>query len=114
MERGGTGFQTIVEAYSEADETKQPGVLIYPGFLNLRLFDLLYSNDMSDDDLTEEEKVIDLLRTGPCGVKELQAVTHYKSRSRFLAEILNPLIDKGIIYRDGNPRSYQTKIRLVK
>lgn len=112
MERGGTGFQTIVEAYSEADETKQPGVLIYPGFLNLRLFDLLYSNDMSDDALTDEEKVIDLLRTGPCGVKELQAVTHYKSRSRFLAEILNPLIDKGIIYRDGNPKSYQTKIRL--
>ena len=114
MERGGTGFQTIVESYRNADETKQPGVLIYPGFLDLRLFDLLYSNEMSDDELTDEEKVIELLKTGPCAVKELQAVTHYKSRGKFLDEILNPLLNKGIVFRDGNPRSYKTKIRLVK
>ena len=114
MERGGTGFQTIVESYKEADETKQPVVLIYPGFLDLRLFDLLYEEKVFNgkSDLTDEERVIELLRMGPCSVKDLQAVTHYKSRSNFLHEILNPLIEKGIVYRDGNPKSPSSLIRL--
>jgi len=35
MERGGTGFQTMVESYRDCEVEKQPGVLIYPGFLDL-------------------------------------------------------------------------------
>lgn len=114
MERGGTGFQTIIESYKDAGEAKQPGVLIYPGFLDLRLFDLLYNSQMVDDELSDKEKVLELLRTGPCAVKELQAVTHYKSRSIFLKEVLNPLINDGVIYRDGNPRSTKSLIKMKK
>ncbi|HOT71029.1 MAG TPA: ATP-binding protein, partial [Clostridia bacterium] len=36
MERGGTGFQAIVDGYKDSSQDKQPCVLIYPGFLNLR------------------------------------------------------------------------------
>lgn len=35
MERGGTGFQTMVESYRDCEVEKQPGILIYPGFLDL-------------------------------------------------------------------------------
>lgn len=42
MERGGTGFQTMIEAYKSSPEEIQPVVSIYPGFLNLKLFDRLY------------------------------------------------------------------------
>lgn len=42
MERGGTGFQTMVYSYSGYPEERQPVVMAYPGFLDLRLFDCLY------------------------------------------------------------------------
>ena len=35
MERGGIGFQTMVESYRDCEVEKQPGILIYPGFLDL-------------------------------------------------------------------------------
>ena len=48
-----------------------------------------------------------------CNVpKDLQASTKYKSRSQFLTEVLNPLMDAGIIYRDGNPKSPTALIRI--
>ncbi|MBR2751824.1 MAG: putative DNA binding domain-containing protein [Clostridiales bacterium] len=112
MERGGTGFQTIIESYKDAGEAKQPGVLIYPGFLDLRLFDLLYDTQTVNEDLSDKDKVIELLRVKPCSVKELQAVTHYSSRSTFLSEILNPLLKEGIVYREGNPKSPRSLIKI--
>lgn len=112
MERGGTGFQTIIESYKDAGEAKQPGVLIYPGFLDLRLFDLLYDTQTVNEDLSDKDKVIELLRVKPCSVKELQAVTHYSSRSTFLSEILNPLLKEGIVYREGNPKSPTSLIKI--
>ena len=112
MERGGTGFQTIIESYKDAGEAKQPGVLIYPGFLDLRLFDLLYDTQTVNEDLSDKDKVIELLRVKPCSVKELQAVTHYSSRSTFLSEILNPLLKEGIVYREGNPKSPMSLIKI--
>ena len=69
---------------------------------------------MDDEDLSDKEKVLELLRTGPCAVRELQAVTHYKSRSIFLKEVLNPLINDGVIYRDGNPKSTKSLIKMKK
>ena len=45
-------------------------------------------------------------------MKELQIVTSYKSRSQFLVEVINPLIDEGVIYRDGNVKSPKSLIKL--
>ena len=118
MERGGTGFQTMIESYSGCADHLQPVVSIYPGFLNLRLFDRLYEENVREIDNEEKsdtEKVIELLKTeGPKPAKELQSVTHYKSRSRFLTEVINLLIDSNIIYRDGNAKSPTARIKLKK
>ena len=116
MERGGTGFQTMIESYEDCDETMQPVVLIYPGFLNLCLRDKLYAdNDQAMDmnTMTDTEKIVELLRTeGPKPVKELQEITNFRSRSQFLAEIINPLLESGIVIRDGNAKSPKSVIRL--
>lgn len=117
MERGGTGFQTMIESYIDSDERLQPVVSIYPGFLNLRLYDRLYEENKTEveySSLTEAENlIVDKLRTeGAKSVKELQESTKYKSRSQFLAEVLNPLLEADIVYRDGKPKSPTALIRL--
>ena len=118
MERGGTGFQTMIESYSNSAEHLQPVVLIYPGFLDLRLFDRFYedNNDyIIQEELSATERVLELLRTeGPKQMKELQEVTNYKSRSQFLKDIINPLMEDGVIYRDGNSKSPKALIKLNK
>lgn len=112
MERGGTGFQTIVESYKECEEDKQPRVLIFPGFLDLRLFDILYQSDieLETKDISDKENALELLKIGDKTVKELQAILGYKNRGEFLKSVINPLISEGKIYRDGNPKSPTSKI----
>ena len=112
MERGGTGFQMMIESYQDCFEDRQPVVLIYPGFLNLRLFDKLYEEPSISDGLTVSEKVIGYLRESPRSVRELQEITPYKSRSRFLEEVIDPLIESDVIYRDGKAKSPTSLIRL--
>lgn len=119
MERGGTGFQTMIDCYKDSEAHLQPVVSIYPGFLNLRLFDRLYTENASisnDIDLTDAERIIlEILRTeGPRSVRELQAHTRYKSRSQFLTDVLNPLINAGYIYRDGSAKSPTALIKINK
>ena len=116
MERGGTGFQTMIESYAGCAERLQPGVLIYPGFLDLRLFDKLYEETEKVVDytaLSETDKIVEILRTeGPKSVKELQQRMQFKSRGVFLKEMINPLIEAGKIYRDGNVKSPTALLRL--
>lgn len=116
MERGGTGFQTMIDSYKDCKEDLQPVVSIYPGFLNLRLYDRLYEEsivEINDERSSDIQKIINILRVeGPKLVKELQAVTRYKSRSQFLADIINPMIDANIIYREGNAKSPKAFIKL--
>ena len=116
MERGGTGFQTMVDSYSDSAEELQPVVLIYPGFLDLRLYDRFYEDSemyILHEEMSAKEKVLFLLKTeGPKRVKELQEATNYKSRSQFLSEIINPLIDEDIVYRDGKIKSPTALIKL--
>ena len=112
MERGGTGFQTMIESYKDSSEEKQPCVMIYPGFLDLRLFDKLYQAEEPFVEQSDSEKIIKLLKESPRSAKELQAVTSYKSRSRFLKEIINPLIEDGTIFREGSSRSPTAVFRL--
>jgi predicted HTH transcriptional regulator len=118
MERGGTGFQTMIESYKESPDDIQPVVSIYPGFLNLRLFDRLYRNEAIEVDLeglTDSEKVVAILRLeGPKSVKEIQEKLAYRSRSQFLKEVLNPLMESEIIYRDGKPKSPTALIKIKK
>ena len=112
MERGGTGFQTMLESYKESPLDKQPCVMIYAGFLNLRLFDTLYQGEEAIVEQTDAEKIIQLLKESPRTIRELQAMTAYKSRSRFLEEVINPMIKAGEIYRDGSPKSPRSLFRL--
>ena len=112
MERGGTGFQTIIESYKDSSEEKQPCVMIYPGFLDLRLFDKLYQTEEPFVEQSDTEKIIKLLKESPRSAKELQAVTSYRSRSRFLEEIINPLIKDGTIFREGSSKSPTAVFRL--
>ena len=51
MERGGTGFQTMIESYKACPDEIKPVVSIYPGFLNLKLFDRLYRDEVIELDL---------------------------------------------------------------
>lgn len=112
MERGGTGFKTMIDSYRDADENKQPGVLIYPGFLDLRLYDRLYQQEVHIETLSGEEIVLELLKDGAKPVKELQTAAQYRSRSKFLADVINPLIDSNRIERVGKAKSPTSKIRL--
>ena len=113
MERGGTGFQTMIESYKDCEEHLQPVVSIYPGFLNLRLYDRLYTENVLDGDKTDTDLIIEILKIeGAKSVRELQALTKYNSRSQFLSEVINPLIASGVIYRDGNIKSPKARIKL--
>ncbi len=118
MERGGTGFQTMIEAYKRSPEKIQPVISIYPGFLNLRLYDMLYSEEVIELDLeglSNAEKVIAILNMeGPKSVKELQERINYRSRSQFLKDVINPLMESGDIYRDGKPKSPTSRIKIKK
>ena len=118
MERGGTGFQTMIEAYRNCPEGIQPVVSIYPGFLNLRLFDRLYTGEaieISLEGLSNEESIITILKAeGAKSVKELQQVLGYSNRTKFLNGVINPMIESGIIYRDGKPKSPTARIKLKK
>ena len=113
MERGGTGFQTMIDSYKDCPSEKQPCVMIYPGFLDLRLYDKLFNNSVIDLELSDSEKVIELLKEGQKGIKELQDVTKYGSRSRFLQEVINPLIEAKKIVRIGNERSRTATFKLL-
>lgn len=116
MERGGTGFQTMIKAYQECPDNIQPVVSIYPGFLRLQLFDKLYNGEAIEldmDDLSDCDKVIALLKMqGPKTVKELQKLMDYKNRSIFLNKVINPLLEADRIYRDGKPKSPISHIKL--
>ena len=118
MERGGTGFQTVIESYKDSGEHLQPVVSIYPGFLNLCLYDSLYGENKVETDnanISDVDRIVEILKNeGPKSVKELQSFTKYKSRSQFLAEVINPLIETGAIFRDGNAKSSTALIKINK
>ncbi len=118
MERGGTGFQTMMESYKNCPEEIQPVVSIYPGFLNLRLYDRLYNGESINldlDELSNFQKVIAILKMeGPKSVKELQDALNFCNRGQFLKEVLNPMFESGKIYRDGKAKSPNALIKILK
>ena len=72
----------------------------------------LWSGKDKTGTVLDSEKIIKLLKESPRSAKELQAVTSYKSRSRFLEEIINPLIKDGTIFREGSQQSPTAVFRL--
>lgn len=116
MERGGTGFQTMMEAYKDYSKELQPVVSIYPGFLNLKLFDTLYKRydgNENDKNADKKEKLLYILEdSGSMRINDLQYELDYTNRTRFLKDIINPLIEEGEIYRDGNKKSPNAVIRI--
>ena len=108
----------MIEAYRTSPDEIQPVVSIYPGFLNLRLFDRLYRDEAIELDfegLTDAEKIMAILKMeGPKPVKELQTFLNYRSRSQFLNEVINPLMESGKIYRDGKPKSPTALIKIKR
>lgn len=116
MERGGTGFQTMMKAYQSEPESIQPVVSIYPGFLNLRLYDCLYdeeSIELDFSDMSDSEKVVAILKMyGGKRIKELQEILGYTNRTSFLKSVINPLLSSGVIFRDGKSKSPTALIKL--
>lgn len=47
-------------------------------------------------------------------VKDLQTELSYTNRTRFLNDIINPLIDSDVIYRDGSTKSPKAMIKLTQ
>ena len=82
------------------------------------MFDKLYyaeDSETSEAGMSDSERVIAMLEEeGPKPIRELQAITNYKSRSQFLAEIINPLIQEERIYRDGSDKSPKALIKLKR
>ncbi len=115
MERGGTGFQTMAQSYKDYSFDFQPVVTIFSGFLNLKLYDLLYTEEDTQysPDMTVSEKILGILRQeGPKPIRQLQLAVNYKNRGLFLKEVINPLIAGRYIYRDGNIKSRTACIKL--
>ena len=108
----------MIEAYKDCPLSIQPVVSIYPGFLNLKLYDKLANEDSIELDLeemTNPEKAFAILKMqGPKSVKELQEIMKYKNRSQFLKEVINPLIESEKIYRDGKPKSPTSLMKIKK
>jgi hypothetical protein len=108
----------MMESYRDSLEDMQPVVSIYPGFLNLRLFDRLYTEEQTVTELyegTAADKVLATLRKeGPQLMKDLQMAAGYQNRARFLKEVINPMLQSGVIYRDGKANSPTARIRLTE
>ena len=62
-----------------------------------------------------ENKVWKLLKeNGPMKVKDLQCAYGYSNRSRFLKDVINPMIERGDIYRDGSTKSPTAVIKIKR
>ena len=116
MERSGSGFKTIFDSYKDYGEKLQPAVLCYAGFFVLRLYDVLYdeadlapgSPAMQSESLRltpAQRALLAKLADGPKGIRELQEGTPYSSRSGFMKSVVKPLLEQGVIAREGNEKS---------
>ena len=63
----------------------------------MRLYDRLFRDEAIEldlENLTDAEKVMAILKMeGPKPIKELQMSLNYRSRSQFLNEVINPVLE---------------------
>lgn len=116
MERGGTGFKTIFDCYINTGKNRKPQINSYDGFFIIRLFDLSYRtlNSKPENNIKERfnintnpyfKIILETLKKSPSTRKELQDLTNYQSRDKFVSAVINPLLAAGKIIRVGNPNS---------
>lgn len=109
----GSGFRLLSRAYQDAPQDRQPGILIYPGCLVIRLPNLQDETEIDDSILSDRDRILEILKRGARPVRELQAVTKYRSRPAFLKEVIKPLLEEGLICREGNPKSPSALMKIT-
>ena len=73
---------------------------------------MIYDENIPFQEMSGRDIVLALLREEAQPVKTLQAAVGCKSRSQFLKDIINPLINEGIIIRSGKPKSPASRLKL--
>jgi len=75
---------------------------------------IMFEDSYDEEQFSDpKELIVEIIKKeGPKLAKDLQARTKYNSRSKFLAEVLKPLMDADIIYRDGNLKSPTALIKI--
>ncbi len=109
MEKIGSGFKKIYKEY-EKFEDKKPLLEDHQDFFTITLFDMLYEDGENEVFFGKYDKAIleyckDQARTR----EEIQNHIGYSSRSHFRTDVLNPLIEKGLIIQTCPPKSKNQK-----
>ncbi len=115
MEKTGSGFKKISEAYKDL-ESKKPLLEDFGDFFSLTLFDLLYVEEPIEKVLNTSYalQILEFCRDRPRSREEIQDHIGYASRSHFRTDLLNPLIKQGLIMPIAPARSRNQKYLTVK
>ena len=115
MEKTGSGFKKISEAYKDFD-SKKPLLDDYGDFFALTLFDLLYVDEpiKGVSNSFFAVKILEFCRDCPRSREEIQNHIGYASRSHFTIDLLNPLIEQGLIMPIAPAKSKNQKYLTVK
>ncbi len=111
-----TCFQDVFASYAGFSKTFEPKVLCGKDSFTIVLYDTLYEPAVFEERIVnnelspEQEKVLDLLSSGPKTTLELMAKSPYKSRAAFGKFVINPLIGGGKIARIGKTNSPKAKL----
>ena len=109
MEKIGSGFKKIYKDY-ENFENKKPLLEDYQDFFTITLYDLLYDDGENKVLLGKyDEAILEFCKDHARTREEIQNHIGYSSRSHFRTDILNPLIQKGLIIQTCPPKSRNQK-----
>jgi len=115
MEKTGSGFKKISEAYKDF-ESKKPILEDFGDFFTLTLFDLLYVEEpiKKVSNTSYALQILEFCRDYPRSREEIQNHIGYASRSHFRTDLLNPLIEQGLIMPIAPAKSKNQKYLTVK
>ncbi len=109
-------FQDIFKFYSGYPKSFEPHVICGKDSFTIILFDTLYEPSVFEERILnnelspEQEKVLELLSSGPKTTLELMVKSSYRSRAAFGKFVINPLIKGGRIARIGKTNSPKAKL----
>lgn len=108
MEKIGSGFKKIYKDY-EQFELKKPLLNDYHDFFTITLFDLLYDDENNFVYGKYDEEILEFCKDQARTREEIQNHIGYLSRSHFRADVLKPLIEKGLIIQTCPSKSKNQK-----
>lgn len=112
MERSGSGFKKIAEAYRDF---KQPVLEGNDDYFIITLFDLLCDEEEGLLRGKYDKEILDFCAGTARSREEIQEYIGYSSRAHFMSEVLNPLLKQGLLKRTAPGKSkgqkYLTKRR---